>query len=279
MRGRREACASGRRTIQPLILAAAALWLLLTVCVVAGIQPAAASARDASSLSIAADTSTPTTTVPAATATPVPPTATATDSPAPVDTPTNTPAATDTPTDTPVGNSGGGNPNGDTGGGNGPTGGNPASSAAPNVTRVVFSQPTVAAGNDSAVPGLAGATFGSNGLLLATTMSCVVGLLGLTVAGIALAVLTRRGYGPFLRALLRGKRAGRRRGTRGKDGGFEEDDGAAAFAAEARAWRGGPGAASGTAGRGGYEQQGYGRRGMGSGVRQPPVTRSRSDWR
>jgi hypothetical protein len=79
---------------------------------------------------------------------------------------------------------------------------------------VVLSQPTFGSGGDGSAQGFSPAAFGSNGLLFATTLSCVVALLGLVVAIVALRILVRDGYGPFLRALLRGKRAGRKRGAR-----------------------------------------------------------------
>lgn len=295
MRGREETRWHRRLPVHPLILTTAALWLLFTVLALASIQPAAASSRQAPNPNIAATplltvtilpTNTPTTTAPTAT-----PAGTATTAPTGTVPPKKTPTATAT---VPSSNGGGGSGNGGDGG-NGPT------SAGPDVTRVVFSQPTVAAGNDSAVPGLGGATFGSNGLLLATTMSCMVGLLGLTVAGIALMVLVRRGYGPFLRALVRGKRAGQHRGKQGADGtdgldGFGGGYESQYLPGAASSWRGGP--AAGTAyranqstPRGQYQSAPYARNGQGGAARspvqsprsrsqrQPPATRSRADWR
>lgn len=276
MRGRKVARASRRSLAYPLILTAAALWLALTVLVVAGIQPAAASSRLAANPAIAQDAGTPTT--PTAAPTQAPPTAT--DTPVPADTPTDTPVPTDTPTDTPApvdnggGAGGGGGGGGGGSGGGGDASGGSSTTAGPEVTRVVLSQPTVAVGNDNAVPGLAGATFGSNGLLLATTMSCVVGLLGLTVAGIALVVLMRKGYGPFLRALLRGKRAGK---TRDRDG---ADDVSGWNTPDARTATD----RNGRTGRGEYLPNAYApnsnaRNGQGSASRRPPASGSRADWR
>src|SRR5258708_2330405 len=83
-------------------------------------------------------------------------------------------------------------------------------------TKVVLSQPTFGSGGDGSQQGFSPAAFGSNGLLFATTMSCVVALLGLIVAVVSIRILVRGGYGPFLRALLRGKRAGRKRGAKGR---------------------------------------------------------------
>ena len=81
----------------------------------------------------------------------------------------------------------------------------------PQPTKVVSQLPSSDSGGGGSLGGLTPGAFGSNGLLLATTSSCIVGLLGLLIAAIALAVLLRGGYGPFLKALLRGKRAGQKR--------------------------------------------------------------------
>jgi hypothetical protein len=82
----------------------------------------------------------------------------------------------------------------------------------PQPTKVVFAQPTVGAGANGVGGVLDPAAFGSNGLLLAASMSCVVAILGLIIAVVALYVLLHGGYGPFLRALLLGKRAGKGKG-------------------------------------------------------------------
>src|SRR5579859_1776258 len=116
-------------------------------------------------------------------------------------TPGASPTATATATTPPGGGGGGGG--GGQGGGGGPAG--------PNVTRVVYSQATVGANDNSPLQGITPSAFGSNGLLLASTLSCVVAILGVIIAAIALLVLVRGGYGPFLKALLGGKRAGRKR--------------------------------------------------------------------
>ncbi len=82
----------------------------------------------------------------------------------------------------------------------------------PQPTKVVFAQPTVGAGASGAGGVLDPAAFGSNGLLLAASLSCMVAILGLVIAVVALYVLLHGGYGPFLRALLLGKRAGKGKG-------------------------------------------------------------------
>jgi hypothetical protein len=108
-------------------------------------------------------------------------------------TPTIAQSATDTPAvvNTPSGNGGGvADP--------GPT--------SPQSTEVVLSQPTVSNGSSNPLQGLSPASFGTNGLLVATTLGCIVGLLGIAIGGIALYKLVQSGYGPFLRALVLGNR-------------------------------------------------------------------------
>jgi hypothetical protein len=64
---------------------------------------------------------------------------------------------------------------------------------------------------------LSPANFGTNGLLVATTLGCIIGLLGIVVGGTALYKLVQSGYGPFLIALALGNRrslAGRSRRRR-----------------------------------------------------------------
>jgi hypothetical protein len=130
---------------------------------------------------------------------------------------------TATATATPAFNDNGG------GGGYGDGGGaTPANGAQP--TKVVFSQPTGGSSDGGPLQGLSPGAFGSNGLLIAMTMSCLVGVLGLGVAAVAITVLVRGGYGPFLKALLRGKRAGQPLGKgirKGKSasGSAGDDDG------------------------------------------------------
>jgi len=123
----------------------------------------------------------------------------------------------------------------------------------PQPTKVVFAQPTVGAGASGAGGVLDPAAFGSNGLLLAASMSCVVAILGLVIAVVALYVLLHGGYGPFLRALLLGKRAGKGKGLgntvavegQGRDqSGAYEFDGSAEYPARRPAGRGQPGMTS-----------------------------------
>lgn len=251
---------------QTLTLLVAGLWLLILLTCVVGLRPVAAAALGPSFPA-------PATTAPAITAVPPTkmPTATAT-SPSQKPTATRTigPTATGAAgaTATPAGTGGGG-------GGDGSGGGGGFQGSGPQPTRVVLAQPTAGAGGDAGLQGLSPAAFGSNGLLVATTLSCVIGILGLVIAFIALSVLLRNGYGPFLRALLLGKRAGRRSasavspagvGSGGRVGHTTSWDNEDA----GRDYRGG-----GTRG----EQ----RRGppvpARSPQRQAPVSRSRANWR
>ncbi len=123
----------------------------------------------------------------------------------------------------------------------------------PQPTKVVFAQPTVGAGASGAGGVLDPAAFGSNGLLLAASMSCVVAILGLVIAVVALYVLLHGGYGLFLRALLLGKRAGKGKGLGNKVAvagqGWDQSnaygfDGSAEYPARRPAGRGQPGMTS-----------------------------------
>jgi hypothetical protein len=125
----------------------------------------------------------------------------------------------------------------------------------PQPTKVVFAQPTVGAGASGAGGVLDPAAFGSNGLLLTASLSCMVAILGLVIAVVALYALLHGGYGPFLRALLLGKRAGKGKG-KGLDNnvavagqGWDQSsayefDGSAEYPARGPAGRGQPGVPS-----------------------------------
>ena len=249
---------------QTLTLLVAGLWLLiLFTCAADPWLTATVSAR--SRLLLGTSTPTPTLPIsldPTPTNTVAAPTATHPGGGKPTVGPTATATAT------PAGTGGGG-------GGDGGGGGGGFQGSGPQPTRVVLAQPTAGASGDAGLQGLSPAAFGSNGLLVATTLSCVIGILGLVIAFIALSVLLRNGYGPFLRALLLGKRAGRRSasavspagvGSGGRVGHTTSWDNEDA----GRDYRGG-----GTRG----EQ----RRGppvpARSPQRQAPVSRSRANWR
>ncbi|HEU5440274.1 MAG TPA: hypothetical protein VFU88_13370 [Ktedonobacterales bacterium] len=263
------------------LLVVAGVWLALLGAVLGGASHASATARSPMralppSPSIAPSLP------PLGTATPTntpgpPPTKTPAASPSPSGSPTATTQPTAT---TPPDNGGGGG-----GGGGGDVG--------PQPTKVVFSQPTAGAGSGSPLGGLSPTTFGSNGLLLATTSSCIVSLLGLIIAAIALTVLLRGGYGPFLRALLHGRRAGLARGQATASGG----NGTAGAAGDARHFGFGPGESFGRtrdgfsgeprpSRRSGFDYDQYDQRSprqlgtsRSAGRTPPPPGRgSRSDW-
>lgn len=198
---------SRRSPLRALVLATACGWLLLMLSILVSPAVFAFGPVNTNSAPLA-----PTSPTSAPTATPTPtntpgPRSTATPTITPTATPQSSPTATAT---TPPGGGGGGGGGDQGGGGGGPAG--------PNVTRVVFSQPTVGSSDSGPLQGLTPSAFGSNGLLLASTLGCVVATLGIIIAAIALLVLVRGGYGPFLKALLRGKRAGRKRDDRAEAG-------------------------------------------------------------
>src|SRR5579859_5830111 len=187
-----------RSPLRALVLAVACGWLLLVLSIL--VSPAVFAFGSVSLPKIPAGASSVCSLCSPAVSATLPPTATPTATPTGAATPTPgaSPTATATATATTAPNGGGGE-----GGGGGPAG--------PNVTRVVYSQATVGTNDNSPLQGITPSAFGSNGLLLASTLSCVVAILGVIIAAIALLVLVRGGYGPFLKALLGGKRAGRKR--------------------------------------------------------------------
>jgi hypothetical protein len=171
------------------------LWLILLSAATATSPSATAGVLRASTF---LDTSTPTLT----------PTVETTPTDAPTATAVATATAPSIPTATSVGNGGNGG-NGAAGGTtNGPTTG-------PQQTEVALSQPTVEGGS-SPLGGISSSTFGANGLLIATTLGCVVAVLGIAVGAIAFYALVQNGYGPFLRALALGTN-GRKRRKSGTD--------------------------------------------------------------
>jgi hypothetical protein len=158
----------------------------------------------------------------------LPATAATTDTPTQTDTPTDTPTTSaPTPTNTPHGRP---SPTASTtgtttatvaptattsGGGGVSTDPNDPGGGSSQATKVVLAQPTYAGAAGTSDSGISVASFGSNGLLFASLMSCIVGLLGIVVAVIAFRILRRDGYGPFLRALLLGKRASNQPSAKG----------------------------------------------------------------
>ena len=86
--------------------------------------------------------------------------------------------------------------------------------AGPQPTKLVLSQPTVGSGGGGLGGGVAG--LGDSSMLIAVILGCVTSVLGIVIGGVALLALIRTGYGPFLRALLLGKRARPAPATAGK---------------------------------------------------------------
>ncbi len=296
MPGQSQPSGQPARRARPLVLLLAAGWLALMLLVCVG----------ASAVGIAS--ASPPLGNPTSSCTPTPP---ATACPTPSDTPTNTPTAatatstisatatptgtgstpTVTATDTPTATGG------QTGGGY-TSDGNQNGGAQP--TKVVLAQPTVSSGSDSPLGSLSPGAISSNGLLLATSLSCVVAILGLIVAVIAMSRLINGGYGPFLKVLVLGKRAGGPRGKAGAvadaygDGGDHGDwgssgayeyDGSAEYAAQharVRSRNGNAGNGSPSSGyrNGNGRQDGYEGPRSGPPGRRPPAQRTRDlrEW-
>ncbi len=198
-----------RRAGRALVLAIAAGWLLAAAfALAAGSTQSVAASPDTHSSQALASSNTP-----GAPNTPTsgPPTATSTS--AAVASPTATSAAstpsatvTGTATDVATATATAAPPPVTTGGGSYQGGG----TTGPQPTRVVFTQPTVGSDGGGPLQGLSSSAFASNGLLIATTLSCVAAVLGIIIAAVALSVLIRGGYGPFLKSLWRGRRGSRR---------------------------------------------------------------------
>ncbi len=185
-----------------MLVLAAALGLLTLACVcVAAMQLTPAGDVHAARLvnDVALDdtpTATPDTSPPTAT-----PTATHTSrrpTPTPTAGQTATPGATATKTPAAAGNNNGGG---------GATNGGGDTSSGPQPTKVVLSQPTVGTGGGGPLGAFNVASNGANGVWIASLLGCFTAVLGILVAAVALSVLVRGGYGPFLRALALGPRA------------------------------------------------------------------------
>ena len=273
MAGRSRSRSRGvRSALSVLALALAAVCLALLLGLGAADRAAAFPGGATSPLDTpTTPTDTPTQAPPTATSTPSAstPTTTATVTA----TATTTATATATVTATATSSSGGG-----TGGLGGDTG--------PQPTKVVFTQPNGGNGDGGPLGGLSPSTIGSSGLLFAATGSCIVALLGLIVAAIALMVLVQGGYGPYLRELLRGKRAdrGSQKGDLGAQlAGSDWDAGYAGnadYRASSPQGGAGPRRHPYDDGYGSNFQTGYDAPARSQPVRRPPSSsRSRPDWR
>jgi hypothetical protein len=273
----RQKPAAGRSYLRSAILLVSGLWLLVLLTLL--LSPVVAAA-DSSRMPANAGAS-PTACASCAPTATTAPTDTPTTAPAPTPTDTPVPAATSAPpTATPTTTSGGAS-NGGSATQSGPL------LTGPDVTRVVFAQPTAASDTGGTMQGLASSAVTSNGLLVAATLSCVTALLGLTVAVIALVVLVRGGYGPFLRGLL--PRWLRRRGDSADFASSGDDQyGGWDTSAESREWQSygqppqrGWGNAPSYPSRGAPASPppGYGPPPGGAARQRPSATRRPSDWR
>jgi len=164
------------------LLLVVVVWLALVVGVVAQANGAALAGSAPSASTFA--TTTPTKSPPGK---PTPtPTLTATATSSATATPTVAGTPSDTPTDT-------------------PTVFVYSGTAPPQPTKLVLSQPTVGSGGGGFGGGVAG--LGDSSMFVAVVLGCVTSVLGIVIGGVALLALIRSGYGPFLRALVLGKRA------------------------------------------------------------------------
>ena len=184
------------------LLALVGAWMLLLALAVGAQQLALASPGSNTSRLFPLATTSPTNTPPGTTPTPThgtkaTPTNTVGVTPSPTS-PGGSPTPTVTPTSPPTGGGGNGNGSGNGGGVTGPGG--------PDATKVALAQPTIGIDN-SGGGGITPSSLGSQGMLIATGLSCITALLGIIIAVVALLTLLQGGYGPFLRALALGKRA------------------------------------------------------------------------
>jgi hypothetical protein len=188
-----------------LSIMAALAWCLLAVYLAFG-NP---SAPLASAHQALPDTPTNTPTLPS-TATDAPtsattPTAAATATGSPQATATKS-ATTPTAAATATTASGGGNDNGNSNGG-GPVG--------PQPTRVNLGQPAVGSSDSGGgISGFSPTQLTSNGLIIFTTLGCLLGVGGIAALAIGSISLVSDGWGPLLVVLLLGNRRGRRRFAR-----------------------------------------------------------------
>lgn len=119
----------------------------------------------------------------------------------------------------------------------------PSATLAPVATPAPIPAPTIGPGSAGQIAPLTPST-GMVGLMVA--FGCIGGVVGLVIAVIILVVLMRRGYGPFLRSLLLGKRAGaNRKANRNAGSGDGRDERGALVRSRSRP--GGQGSAFGDA--------------------------------
>ena len=137
--------------------------------------------------------------------------------PSPTDTPTDIP--TDTPTDTPTITPTA--PPASTATSVPPTATTAPLAPTPVTTRIDLSQPTLGTSTGDTASTFTPSNLASSGLAIFTTLGCIVGLIGLLAVAIAWITLVSDGWGPMLKAVVRGNRRGRlrfpRKGASGRD--------------------------------------------------------------
>lgn len=175
-----------------LLVAIALAWVALLFALLPGARPAPAQAR---ALHQVAAMNQPTTGKPSVTSTPTT---------APADSPTAPPASTATAVP-PTATASSGSTQSSGGGSQAPT---------PITTRIDLSQPTLGTTNSTITSTFTPSNLASNGLAIFTALGCIVGVIGLLAVGITWITLVSDGWGPLLKAVVRGNRRGKLRFTR-----------------------------------------------------------------
>jgi hypothetical protein len=75
----------------------------------------------------------------------------------------------------------------------------------------VFSQPTLGATSGSGPAGVSPDNLASYGLVVFTTLGCILGVVGLIAVAFTGLTLSSDGWGPLIKAVLLGNRRGKRR--------------------------------------------------------------------
>lgn len=81
----------------------------------------------------------------------------------------------------------------------------------PVTTRIDLSQPTLGTSSGDPTATFTPSNLASNGLAIFTTLGCIVGVIGLLAVGITWLTLVSDGWGPMLKAVVRGNRRGKLR--------------------------------------------------------------------
>jgi hypothetical protein len=94
----------------------------------------------------------------------------------------------------------------------------PTDTPASQPTRAVFSQPTLGTTSGSGPSSFSPENVASYGLVIFTSLGCVLGVIGLSTLAFAGFTLSSDGWGPVIKAVLLGNRRGRRRFDRRPSG-------------------------------------------------------------